>query len=79
MMMENPTLTFGEKAVGKSFNPSFDPRVDKVKALFAEIIDLVNDVEVDNPSYLFNNIKGQAIREAMGAQMWAVKLVTFKN
>ena len=37
-------LTFGEKAVGITFNPSGDEKVQKVKELYAQIIDICHDV-----------------------------------
>jgi len=69
--------TFGQQAVGLSFNPSELNSVDQIKSSYADLIDRANDTEVK--SYLGNNIKGQAIRAAMDAQMWAVKLATFKE
>ena len=36
--MQERKLTFGEKAVGLTFNPSRDVNVNKVKKLYAEII-----------------------------------------
>ena len=36
-----PTISFGDKLVGKTFNPSRDPRVDELKALSAKMIDIV--------------------------------------
>jgi hypothetical protein len=42
-MNEERTLTFGEKAVGLSFNPSGMSDVDKLKKAYAEIIDHMND------------------------------------
>lgn len=70
-------LTYGEIAVGLNFNPAKDPTVQRLKQLYAEIIDLCNDAR---------NVAGQgekgrllsvAITEAQTAQMWAVKGVTF--
>lgn len=69
--------TFGQKAAGLSFNPSNLSSVDQIKSAYAELIDRANDTEVK--TYLGNTIKGQAIRAAMDAQMWAVKLATFKE
>lgn len=37
-------LTFGEKAVGLSFNPSGDDAVAKAKRTFALVIDQMNDL-----------------------------------
>lgn len=70
-----PELTFGEKLVGKTFNPSGDDKVARLKALFAEAADIVNDHESTN-TYVGNLIKGSALREIMNAQMGAVKHVT---
>lgn len=74
--MNEQKLTYGEKAVGLTFNPSGDAKVTKLKQLFAEVIDLV-----DGQSYVgFGaDIADQAIVEAMAAQMWAVKAVTWGN
>lgn len=38
-------LTFGERAVGVSFNPSKDPRVDEMKAWAAWGIDKIKEYE----------------------------------
>lgn len=83
-MSDNPdnqrSLTFGEKAVGLTFNPSGDPKVTKVKQLYAEIIDLLTDGNLDNGATgLTGRILGRAINDAMGAQMWAVKAITWKD
>lgn len=73
-------LTFGEKAVGLSFNPSGDPKVAKIKALYAEVIDLLSDGNLDNGATgLAGRFLGRAINDAVAAQMWAVKAVTFKD
>ena len=48
--MENNTereLTFGEKAVGLTFNPSGDEKVHKAKQLMAEALDLLNETEAE--------------------------------
>lgn len=41
-MADQPTLTFGEKACGVSFNPSNDPVVDEIKKKSAELVDLIH-------------------------------------
>ena len=73
--------TFGEKAVGLSFNPSGDPTVQKLKELYAQIIDICNDAK--NATTPAEPGKGRlfsiAITEAQGAQMWAVKAATWKD
>lgn len=71
-------LTFGEDAMGVSFNPSGDEKVTKLKALYAEIADILNDDRGDNRDERARRTS-VAITEAQGAQMWAVKAVTTKR
>ena len=71
--------TYGEKAVGLTFNPSGDEKVQKIKELYAEIIDLMMSLPVvTGPSERLRLIK-IAITEAQTAQMWAVKAATWKD
>ena len=78
--MANPNagLTYGEQAVGLSFNPGGNEEVDKVKRLFAEVIDIIGKKELKVGS-LKEDIAKRALSEAISAQMWAVKLITFKD
>jgi hypothetical protein len=73
-------LTFGEKAVGLSFNPSGDPTVDELKREYAKIIDLC---EMKRQSLMAGSgahrLWSIAITEAQGAQMWSVKAATWKD
>jgi hypothetical protein len=72
------TATYGERAVGLDFNPSGDPDVRTVKAVFAEIIDICSigrDRTTDQEKKRLFSI---AITEAQTAQMWAVKALTWK-
>lgn len=68
-------LTFGEKAMGVSFNPSGDEKVAKLKSLYAEIADILNDDRGENRDERAR-VASVAITEAQTAQMWAVKAVT---
>ena len=79
IMETNKELSFGEKAVGLSFNPSGDEKVNKIKELYAEIIDLCNKEreEMERPSEK-GRLLSVAITEAQGAQMWTVKAITWK-
>jgi hypothetical protein len=78
--MENRELTFGEKLVGLTFNPSGDDKVQRAKELCAELADLIykdydNKEEVsDFYDYLYEHTIG----EILNAQMNVVKLLTFK-
>lgn len=73
-------MTFGEKAVGLSFNPSGMGDVHELKTLYAKIIDHINDFRkghtVSNPE--IGRLCSIAITEAQTAQMWAVKAVTWR-
>lgn len=72
-------LSYGEKAVGLTFNPSNDPTVQKIKELYSEIIDLCHDARnVSGPGER-GRLFSVAITEAQGAQMWAVKAATWKD
>ena len=71
-------MTYGEKAVGLSFNPSGDQRVNELKELYAKIIDICNDSR-SGDSHEKNRLWSIAITEAQGAQMWAVKAATWKD
>lgn len=71
-------LTYGQKAVGLTFNPSGDENVQKVKQLYADIIDLVNEMKSPTPAEK-NRLLSIAITEAQSAQMWAVKAFTWKD
>lgn len=78
------TLTYGEKSVGLTFNPSGDEKVNKVKELYAQIIDLLNaeraNVKTDGQGKQGEaaRLLSVAITEAQTAQMWAVKGITWK-
>lgn len=79
--MSTETLSIGQRLMGVDFNPSKDPRVDKVKASLAEIADMVNEDATSRGSsgdYIYNLIKGNALRELLNAQMNVVKLLTLK-
>lgn len=72
-------LTYGEKAVGLTFNPSGDPTVQKIKELYAEIVDLCNDGRTVAGHGEKGRLFSVAITEAQTAQMWAVKAVTWRD
>lgn len=69
-------LTYGEKAVGITFNPSSMPEVDIIKWYYAAIIDQLNAArEVAWPGEK-SRLLSIAITQAQDAQMWAVKAIT---
>jgi hypothetical protein len=69
--------TFGQQAVGLSFNPSGDDAVTRVKSLYAQIIDELHDLRSGTTGEAAR-LASIAITEAQGAQMWAVKAITWK-
>jgi hypothetical protein len=71
--------TYGEKAVGYNFNPSGDEDVDKIKGLFAEIIDHCHIARNSGLSAEQSRLFSIAITEAQTAQMWAVKAITWRD
>jgi len=72
-------MTFGEQAVGLSFNPSGNAQVDALKKAFAQIIDMLNDTREELNDGEQKRLYSIAITEAQGAQMWAVKAVTWRT
>jgi hypothetical protein len=76
--MKETTMTYGEKAVGLTFNPGNDPTVDQIKKLYAQIIDICNDARTEAGQGDKGRLLSVAITEAQGAQMWAVKGITYK-
>ena len=79
-------LTFGERLVGLTFNPSGDANVNKAKILCAELADLVqadyldnkNGGDVVNVSTLKQQLYFHTVGEILNAQMNVVKLITLK-
>jgi hypothetical protein len=76
--MEIKELTFGEKAVGLTFNPSNDDAVANCKKEFAAVIDRMNDLRNSTDNTEMKRMASVAITEAQTAQMWAVKAITWK-
>lgn len=77
--MNGENLTFGEKAVGKTFNPSGDGGVNNVKQLSADIINQMHTLRCNSTSTEQQDLAEIAIRKAQEAQMWAVKAITWKD
>ena len=79
-------LTFGEKAVGLTFNPSGDEKVNKAKQIMAEALDLLKEAEeekTDNgkamQSWEANVFRTNAFNKIVDAQMSLVKYITWNN
>jgi hypothetical protein len=74
----NEKPTFGDIAVGRAFNPSGDTRVNRLKALYAEIIDICNMARSSDVPAEAKRHWSVAITDAETAQMRAVKAATWK-
>jgi hypothetical protein len=72
-------MSFGEKAVGLTFNPSGDPMVHRLKELYAAIIDLCDDGRRSASGPEQHRLYSIAVTEAQGAQMWSVKAATWRE
>lgn len=84
--MENQVereLTFGEKAVGLTFNPSGDEKVHKAKQLMADALDLLKDAEEEKSkkgiTWEANVFRTNAFNKIVDAQMSLVKYITWNN
>lgn len=69
-------MTFGEKAVGLSFNPSGDTQVGDLKVKAAAFIDACHALRGQGANKEVARMASIAITEAQTAQMWAVKAAT---
>lgn len=77
--MDQREQTFGEQAVGLSFNPGGNPDVEACKREFAAVIDRMNDLRSRSESADVKRMASVAITEAQTAQMWAVKAITWRT
>ena len=75
-MAESKTLTLGELLVGKTFNPSGDERVDRLKELFAEAIDILDTVESDGAHV--DSYVERTLNKIVDVQMASVKCLFLK-
>lgn len=71
--------SFGQKAVGLSFNPSSNADVQAIKEEFAATIDHLNNLRDEATDGEVKRMLSVAITECQTAQMWAVKAVTWEN
>lgn len=72
-------LTYGQKAVGLTFNPSGDEFVNQCKQGFADLIDLMILKRSESESSEQKRLCSVTITELQTAQMWAVKSLTWKD
>ncbi len=76
---ETRQLTFGEKLVGLTFNPSNDDKVSKAKRLCADLADLLyEDQRNSETSELKKVLLPATYAEILNAQMNVVKVLTLK-
>lgn len=75
-------MTFGQKAVGITFNPGGSPQVNRIKELSAALIDELHNQRTGNPAEVQNGEKVAqftlAIRKIQEGQMWGVKAATWQ-
>jgi len=73
-------LSYGEKAVGITFNPDQREDVKVCKEIFAGAIDQLDALrkEETGPSEK-GRLLSAAITQIQTAQMWAVKAITWKD
>lgn len=74
-------LTFGEKAVGISFNPGGSDVVNRIKRKNANLIDLYQDqrqIAIDKKQGDKVRMFAQAITDTQAGQMWGVKADTWQ-
>lgn len=79
--MDTRELTFGEKLVGLTFNPSGDETVNRVKTICAELADILDAKRTDSvQNGTYNNLRQLIIEnsfsEVLNAQMNIVKAIT---
>ena len=71
--------TYGQKAVGINFNPSNDDAIYICKKRYADLIDEMNDLRINSNSQEQKRLCLVAITQLKTAQMWSVKVLTWKD
>lgn len=75
-------MTYGEKAVGLTFNHAegeTHDQVREVKTTFAKLIDLIEGGRTPNDSRFKNSLQTAAVQNLVLAQMIVVKVITWKE
>jgi len=78
LQAQNHPLTFGQKAVGLTFNPGGNPEVELVKKKYADLIDLLDTMRTTAEGSEKKRMYSVAITDAQASQMWAVKAITWQ-
>ena len=73
------TSSFGERAVGLTFNPAGSHEVENCKREFAAVIDRMNYLREQTTDAEVKRMASIAITESQTAQMWAVKAITWRT
>jgi hypothetical protein len=71
-------LSFGQKAVGITFNPGGNDLVNQLKSNFAIVIDHINLCREQTTNPEQKRMYSIAITELQTSQMWAVKAATWQ-
>lgn len=77
MPEEQPPQTYGEKAVGLTFNPTGNESVTALKKAAAMFIDTADFIRTTSSDPEVKRMTSVAITEAQTASMWAVKAATW--
>jgi hypothetical protein len=75
----NQPLSYGQKAVGLTFNPSGSPEVNANKQGCATLIDQMDALRNNSDSPEQKRLASVAITKLQDAQMWAVKALTWRD
>lgn len=67
-------MSLGKERVRAGFNPSGDQRVESIKSLTAQLIDICEDLKKENAAVTRHAALAQTAYEE--AAMWAVKAAT---
>ena len=76
---DNQKLSFGQRAVGLSFNPSGNKEVQTLKQQIAYFIDTCDQFRTAATDPEVKRMYSVAITEAQTAQMWGVKAATWQS
>lgn len=77
---EGRELSYGEKAVGITFNPGGSEEVNACKTIFAGAIDQLDALrKLEAGPSEKGRLLSAAITQIQTAQMWAVKAITWKD